>query len=165
MFTKLHLSFSIGLMIVLITLVVVGLRMAIKQYPGWTLGITAAWMLLLSAVVAIPAANSDMARSAIRHDADKIRKLTNNHPVYALQGDEHGPVTLEPAVLLYAQCEIRSITARDIDDVAARQRTTIYLISRLDASSPAAKAEQVAELPKVKLKLWKYESQATASLH
>lgn len=157
-------GYSLSLTLVLIALVVVALRMAIKQYPGWMLGVTAAWMLLLSTVVAIPAARSGMATSAIRRDADNIRKRTNNHPVYALQGDEHGPVTLEPAVLLYAQCEIRSITAKDIDDVAARQRTTIYLISRLDSAAPAPRAEEVIELPTVKMKLWKYESEATAAI-
>jgi 4-amino-4-deoxy-L-arabinose transferase-like glycosyltransferase len=143
----------------IVLLLVVGLagRMAYKQYPGGTLAYTAVWMLLLAAVIAIPASKSDHARSMVRKDAETIARHAQDRPVFVVQGEAFSPGEIEPTVLLYAGCEIRQIAAKQIDDVAAKQKTTIFLLSRADAAKPADKAQRVAELTRTRtpMQLWK----------
>ncbi len=155
-------GFTMGLGTVLLGLVFLVARQTYKHSPGGALGITAAWMLLLSAVIAIPASRSLHARSLIRKDAADIVRYTQDHPIFAVQGEGISPGELHPAVLLYVGSEIRSVGAKQVDEVAARQKTTIYLLSRIDAMRPADKAVPVMDLRNTKMTLWRLD-QAVAT--
>lgn len=156
-------GFTAGLGAVLLALVVLTGRQTYRHSPGGTLGLTAAWMLLLSAVIAIPASRSPHARSAIRKDAATIAEATQDHPIYAVTGEAFTPGELHPAVLLYVGSEIRPIAAKQIDEVAAKQKRTIYLLSRADALPPTEKAESVVELKNTKMVLWRIGREATVA--
>jgi len=150
-------GFTIGLGVILVTLVGLATRQSYKHSPGGALGITAAWMLLLAAVIAIPASRSPHARSPIRKDAATIADLAQEHPIYALQGEAFSPGEIHPAILLYTGVEIRSVSAKQIDEVATKQNTTIYLLSRLNADKPNENAQLVTELKNTSMRLWKLD--------
>jgi len=150
-------AFSAGFGLVLFVLVAMAAREAHRQYPAGMLGYTAAWMLLLATVIAIPASRSPHAASLIRKDADVLIRSVQKQPVYAVQGEAFSPGELSPVVLLYAGRKIQTIAAKEIDEVSTKDKTTIFLLSRADASKPAERAEAVTSLPHTKMRLWKLE--------
>lgn len=157
-------GFTIGLGAVLLALVGLAARQTYRHSPGGALGITAAWMLLLSAVIAIPASRSPHARSLVRKDAATIAEFTHDLPIFAVQGDAFSPGEIHPAILLYTGAEIRAVGAKQIDEVAAKQKTTIYLLSRAEAAKPTENAELVTELKNTRMRLWKVDALAEAAV-
>ena len=152
--------FGVGLMVVLILLTAMTARMVMRQYPGASLALAASWMLVLATVAAIPLARGPRAKSLLRQDARTIAKAIDQHAVFVVQ--ERPAIDIEPAVLLYAGCQIQPIAAKQIDEVAAKRKAMIYLVNRLDAPAPLDNLERVADLKEVGLRLWRYPLQTVA---
>ncbi len=156
--------FGVGLMIVLTALTAMAGRMVLRQHPGPSLAMAAAWMLVLATVAAIPLARGPRAKSLIRPDARTIAKAIDQNAVFVVQAEGKNAIEIDPAVLLYAGCQIQPIATGQIDEVAAKRKATIYLVNRIDAPAPLENLESVADLKEVGLRLWRYPIQTVAGV-
>ena len=145
---------SVGLAIVLLCVVYLSLRWAMKDHPRRSYAAWAVWTLLLVLVLAMPAATRPGAQSDLvdalggTHDAELFWHHTGDRDL--------GKVTPHPVVLLYAQRdEVPPVNDALIDGLLAEARP-FYLIGP-SRPRPVADARVVYKDEHLGLTLWRYD--------
>ena len=143
-----------GLCIVLIAIVFLSLRWALKEYPRRTHVAWAAWTLVLVTTLAYPAAESHGTRRGLTAE---LLRGTEQTPLFWLhQGtievDEAIP---NPFVLLYAgRDEVRPITPAQLLDLTQKS-DSFCIVSESDAVV-GEHVQLLREQPQLGLAVWRY---------
>ena len=144
----------VGLCLVLITIVFLSLRWALKEYPrrchvAWT-----AWTLVLMTTLAFPAALSHAARRGL---AAKLLSGSHDTPLFWLHNDQEpvDDVVPNPLVLLYAhRDEVRAITPAQLVDLTGKAEP-FSVVGAADAVV-GEQAQLLRRDEELGLALWRY---------
>lgn len=145
----LHWSYAVGMGMVLVLLMVLSIRSAVKQYPGQTLVIWAAWTLATVVMLAAPLARGPLGKSTVRDDALALRQITVNAAFYVLDVVE----PIDPAILLYSEEPIPVAPIEQLSVLGDRDDTMFVLAPLALAAEPGF--YQVKDWPDLGLTLWR----------
>ena len=148
-FAPMHWSYATGMGMVLLLLVTLSIRSAVKHYPGQTLVIWAAWTIAAMVMLTPPLARGPLGINPLRDDALALRQITVNAGFYML--DTADPIN--PAIMLYSEAPIPVAPIEQLSALGDRDDTMFVLAPMALAAEPGF--YQVKDLPDLGLTLWR----------
>lgn len=164
LFTNPGWVFSIGLAVVLLVIVALSIRWAIKEHPAQCLTTWAIFTLVLCVGMSFTLVQGPAARSEIVADAELLNKTVGKHNVVWLPALAIGDNTLpNPMLTLYANREVPRVMPAQLADVAATRRDEpLFVLTPHDSPTPAG-LEPVTTLSASRHLLHRYRAPAPAS--
>lgn len=119
----------VGLIVILWTILLLGLRTMLGDYPGKSLSLWAGWSMILLFTLLIPFNRGPLAHQPLRYAMPAMMELVGSEPIHWLSDEPpHEP---HPVVLLYAQRAMPQVTLKQLKPLLQDQ-PQVYVM----ASSP-----------------------------
>lgn len=147
--------FAVTAMLLLLVLVFVSMRWTLRQYPAAVVGCWALWTLALMTVLAMSLSRGPVLESATRRDALKLVQATRSQPVYFYPRHDRPQQQADPALLLYANRTIPTISAEQIDQLKEKHLSFVIL-SAASGVAPSEGASLIEALDALDMTLWQY---------
>ncbi len=155
-----ELFLHVGLMVVLLTIWLLGLRWSLRNHPAMTLASWALWVLVLVTVTLFPWTRRQAATNPARAELAAVSELVGQQSLLWLPASDAQPPS--PMVLLYTNRLVPQLAVHQLDE-ALVEHPGLFLLTPLGEHPPAPGMTLAMKLPQSSLTLWRAPVQAPAS--
>ena len=141
-----------GLMVVLLTIWLLGLRWSLRHHPAMTAASWAIWLLVLVTVTLFPWTRRQAAINPARAELTAVAELVGQQSLLWLPGPDARPPS--PMVLLYTNRLVPQLAAHQLDE-ALVEHPGLFLLTPQTEVPPGLGMTLAMRLPQSDLTLWR----------